>query len=132
MHATTSRRMTRQRQIILDVLRQLTCHPTADELHQLVRKHLPQISIATVYRNLELLASEGLVLKLDLGGTQRRFDGTTENHYHIRCSVCGRVDDVPMEPIHIIEERVTGCSGYKVVSHRIEFSGICPDCAGKV
>jgi Fur family ferric uptake transcriptional regulator len=123
-----SRRMTQQRRVILEELKRVTCHPTAEELHRLVRKRLPKISIATVYRNLEILSDAGLVWKMDVSGTQRRFDGTTENHYHIRCRRCGRVEDVDIEPLKIIEEAAKRLCGYKVLSHRVELTGICPDC----
>ncbi|HTY22438.1 MAG TPA: transcriptional repressor [Desulfomonilaceae bacterium] len=123
--------MTQQRRVILEELNKLTSHPTAEELHRIVRNRLPKISIATVYRNLEILSAEGEVLKLEVAGTQRRFDGTTDNHYHIRCSVCGRVDDVHMALVDDIEETAQKNSGYGVLSHRIEFTGICPDCTGK-
>jgi Fur family transcriptional regulator, ferric uptake regulator len=129
MYSSNSRRMTEQRRVILEELRKVTCHPTADQLHQMVRKRLPKISIATIYRNLEILSEEGLVLKMDVAGTQRRFDGTPENHYHIRCSQCGRVDDIDFEPMSSIEEKVGESSGYKVLSHTMEFAGICPECA---
>jgi Fur family ferric uptake transcriptional regulator len=115
--------------VILEELKKLTCHPTAEELHRLVREKLPRISIATVYRNLEMLSDEGMVLKLNVAGTQRRFDGTTANHYHIRCSVCGRVDDVHMGVLPVIEETAKRFTGYTVLSHRVEFTGICPACA---
>lgn len=125
------RRMTQQRKVILEELHKLTSHPTADDLHRIVRNRLPKISIATVYRNLELLSDEGQVLKMDVAGTQRRFDGNTENHYHIRCSVCGRVDDVHMELVSGLQETAQKRCGYRVISHRIEFTGICPECSGR-
>ena len=130
MNSNPPRRMTRQRRVILEELKKVTSHPTAEDLHHLVRKRLPRISIATVYRNLEILSSEGMVLKMDLAGAQRRFDGTPENHYHIRCHKCGRVDDVHMEPIPMIEETVQRFCGYRVESHWMEFTGICPHCNG--
>lgn len=130
MNSKPLRRMTQQRRVILEELKKVTSHPTAEDLHYMVRKRLPKISIATVYRNLEILSSDGLVLKMDLVGAQRRFDGTPENHYHIRCSKCGRVDDVHIEPIPMIEETVQRFCGYRVESHWMEFTGICPDCNG--
>jgi len=130
MNSKPPRRMTEQRRTILEELGKLTCHPTADELHMLVRNRLPKISIATVYRNLEILSEDGLIWKMDVAGTQRRFDATTKNHYHIRCNVCGRVDDVHMQPIDTIEHEAEEISGYQVLTHRVEFAGICPDCAG--
>ena len=129
MNSNGSRRMTKQRKVILEELKKVTSHPTADLLHQMVRKRLPGISIATVYRNLEILSAEGLVLKMDVAGTQRRFDGTPENHYHIRCAHCGRVDDVHIEPMWSIEEAAGKSCGYRVLSHTVEFTGICPECA---
>jgi Fur family transcriptional regulator, ferric uptake regulator len=129
MNSNGSRRMTKQRKVILEELKKVTSHPTADQLHQMVRKRLPQISIATVYRNLEILSEEGLVLKMDVAGTQRRFDGTPENHYHIRCSMCGKVDDVHIGLVASLEETAGKSSGYRVLSHTVEFTGICPECA---
>jgi Fur family ferric uptake transcriptional regulator len=124
-----ARRRTIQRETILEELRKVTSHPTADELHQMVREKLPGISIATVYRNLEILADQGKVLKLDVAGKRRRFDGSAENHYHIRCSKCGRVDDVHMDLMHVLEESAAQSCGYKIQAHNVEFTGICPECA---
>jgi Fur family ferric uptake transcriptional regulator len=121
-------RMTTQRQVILEELKKLKTHPTAGELCQIVRERLPRISLGTVYRNLEILARQGMIQKLDLGGTEMRFDGTVENHYHLRCLNCGRVADVEMEVLGGLENRVTGQAGYEVFSHRLEFVGLCPDC----
>jgi Fur family transcriptional regulator, ferric uptake regulator len=128
MDSTSSRRMTQQRRVILEELNKLTCHPTAEELHRIVRERLPNISIATVYRNLELLSEEGMIWKMNVAGPQRRFDATTANHYHIRCSVCGRVDDLHMEVMPSIEQAARKSTGYTVLSHTVEFSGICPTC----
>ena len=130
MDPAQSRRMTQQRRVILEELNKLTCHPTAEELHRIVRERLPKISIATVYRNLELLSDEGMIWKMNVGGAQRRFDATTANHYHIRCSVCGRVDDLHMAVVPSIEEAARRSSGYDVLSHTVEFTGICPTCRG--
>ncbi len=124
-----SRRMTKQRKIILEELRKVTSHPTANQLHQMVRKRLPGISIATVYRNLETLTDEGEIMKLGVAGTQRRFDGNSLNHYHIRCTRCGRVDDVHMDLVASLEQAAERSCGYRIQSHNVEFTGICPECA---
>ncbi|MFC1715463.1 transcriptional repressor, partial [Candidatus Poribacteria bacterium] len=95
--------MTRQRQVILEELRNASFHPTADEVYRRVRKRLPRISLGTVYRNLETLSKAGIVKKLELGGARKRFDGYSEDHYHVRCTGCGRLEDVPLKPIPGIE-----------------------------
>ncbi len=125
------RRMTNQRRAILEELKRLRTHPTAEDLHQLVRQRLPKISMATVYRNLEILSSEGLAQKMDSVGLQRRFDGDISIHYHVRCIACGRVEDVDLDPLPDIEQSITERCSYAVLSHRLEFIGLCPDCLAK-
>ncbi|WP_041286382.1 Fur family transcriptional regulator [Desulfomonile tiedjei] len=120
--------MTEQRRIILEELRKLRTHPTANEVYEIVRRRLPRISLGTVYRNLEILSETGMILKLEMAGTQKRFDGKTENHYHVRCLGCGRVDDVAIEPISLIDSALDGVSDYRIVWHRLEFMGFCPKC----
>ena len=86
-----------QRQTICEELCKLTSHPTADELYDIVKKRMPQISLGTVYRNLEQLAECGVILKLETAGRQKRFDGNPAPHHHIRCKVCGAVRDLHHE-----------------------------------
>lgn len=121
-------RMTRQRRIILEELKNLHSHPTADEVYETVRKRMPRISLGTVYRNLEILSQWGLAQKLDLAGARRRFDGSTEAHYHVRCLGCGQIEDVPGEPLQNLEESVRGNTDFEIIGHRLNFLGFCPSC----
>jgi len=129
MEQLTNMRLTTQRQIILEELGKVTSHPTANEVYDMVRKRLPRIGLGTVYRNLELMAESGIILKIEVGGTQKRFDATVEDHYHIRCSSCGKVDDIDIAVQNQINETASACSNYKVLGHHIEFSGICEECS---
>src|SRR2546428_12786327 len=87
-------RLTRPRRLILDVVRATDVHPTAVFVYQRVRRRLPRVSLATVYRNLRMLAAEGfLAERTDAGGL--RFDGNTGLHDHFTCLACGRLYDVP-------------------------------------
>lgn len=130
-HAVKKFRSTKPRQVILEELRKVTSHPTADEIYQMVRKRLPRVSLGTVYRNLETMSDSGMILKLEIAGTQRRYDATTSNHYHLRCTSCGRVDDLPVKNIPGIEEEAKKASSYRITGHRLEFQGICPACEMK-
>ena len=121
-------RLTTQRQIILEELAKVKTHPTASELYDMVRKRLPRIGLGTVYRNLELMAENGMILKLEVGGTQKRFDATTDNHYHIRCTNCGKVNDIDTPVLNDLVREAAASSAYKVLSHHVEFSGVCPEC----
>lgn len=121
-------RNTRQRQIILEELKKVKTHPTADEVYEMVRMRLPNISLGTVYRNLEILSGQGQIQKLEFGRTQKRFDGTPENHYHFRCEECGKIFDIPAEEIGNLDNLLSGDSGFEVHGHNLELFGVCPGC----
>ena len=124
-------RLTTQRQIILEELSKVKTHPTASELYDMVRKRLPRIGLGTVYRNLELMAESGMILKIEVGGTQKRFDATTDEHYHIRCSCCGKVDDIDVPVVKALVAEAAANSAYRIQGHHVEFTGICSDCQKK-
>jgi Fur family transcriptional regulator, ferric uptake regulator len=128
MDTTRLQRNTRQRQVILEELRNLTSHPTAAALYDVVRRRLPKISLGTVYRNLELLTRAGMIQKLDLAGVEARFDGQLAQHDHVRCVQCGRVDDVSAPPLDLFEGAANDWSDYQILGHRLEFFGLCPQC----
>jgi len=120
---------TSQRRIIIEELKKLDTHPTADELYAIVRKRLPQISLGTVYRNLELLAEAGMIQKLELSGRQKRFDGRPEAHFHMRCRNCGGVVDVCDSGLTEIDHELEDLLGrLQIESYHLELSGLCPQC----
>jgi len=121
-------RMTRQREVILKELRKVDTHPSVDEVYEMVRKHLPRISLGTVYRNLEILSEHGEIQKLELGCTLKRFDGIAENHYHIRCIECDRVVDAPADFNVAGHHDLKNATDFKIIGHKLVFIGICPDC----
>lgn len=121
-------RMTRQRQVILEELRQVNTHPSADEIYEMVRKRLPRISLGTVYRNLEILSESGEIQKVELGSNLKRFDGFAHLHYHIRCVRCDRLVDAPAHINLDIEDRLQSETDFQILGHKLEFSGLCPDC----
>ena len=131
MGANQPQRNTRQRQVILEELQKLTSHPTAVALYDIVRRRLPKISLGTVYRNLELLARAGMILRLDFAGGEARFDGNLAPHDHLRCLQCGRVDDLSACPLDLSEGAANDWGGYEILGHRLEFFGLCPRCRGK-
>jgi Fur family ferric uptake transcriptional regulator len=121
-------RKTRQRQVILEELQAVTSHPTAVQLHKLVQRRLPRVSLGTVYRNLDLLARLGLIEKKEHSGGEARFDANTAPHDHLRCMYCGRVDDVMSPPLDLPRPEEDDLRGYQLIGHRLEFIGICPRC----
>ena len=123
--------MTQQRRIILEEIKKLHTHPSADELYSIVRRRLPRVSLGTVYRNLEVLSDLGEIQTLELSGSLKRYDWDTKKHYHIRCNCCNRVDDAPIAPLNRLENELYGATVFQIIGHNLEFIGLCPDCSKK-
>ncbi|MBW2029667.1 MAG: transcriptional repressor [Deltaproteobacteria bacterium] len=127
--------MTPQRKVILEEVCKEGEHLTADEIYDRVRKRLPRISMGTVYRNLDLMASQGLIRKLQPDYPQMRFDGNTRDHYHLLCMRCGRISDAPVahsdNALEILEGTLGNLTRYGIFGHKLEFIGLCPECMEK-
>jgi Fur family ferric uptake transcriptional regulator len=123
-------RMTQSRKAILSALSASELHPTADDVYSIVRGKLPKISLWTVYRKLDLLAKHGFIRALATAGEPRRYDGMLEEHHHIRCDVCGRIDDVTLGHTEPFEELVVDGAGYEVHGYTLCFTGVCRECNG--
>lgn len=121
-------RNSRQRNIILEELKKLKTHPTADTIFEIVRRKIPKISFGTVYRNLNLLREQNQILELTSGRYSCRYDGNTNNHYHFVCKICGKVFDLDISLIKNLEKQIEKKSGFFVDNHRLEFYGKCKNC----
>jgi len=121
-------RQSRQRDVVLEVVRSTMDHPTAEWVHRQARRRLPRISLGTVYRNLKRLAEEGTIREIHTGGHPGRFDGNTGRHYHIRCLGCGRVNDLPMSVDTRLEDEAARAMNYRILGHQVEIHGLCPLC----
>ncbi len=132
-------RITHQRKVILEELKNLGNHPTVDEVYIAVKKRLPKISMSTVYRGLEVLSKNGYIKKLETIDTQKRFDDNVTSHYHFYCTNCGNIKDAPIKPENLGKlqkeigeiEKIMEDSGYKVDGYTLEFFGVCKDCDEK-
>lgn len=123
-----NRRVTKQREAILKILRDNRYHPSADQIYDAVRKEIPNISKGTVYRNLQILREDGAISELNLNATLSRYEEKQDKHYHFRCEQCGRVFDLD-EPVNTeIEKKIAERTGFRVSSHQTEFWGLCRDC----
>lgn len=121
-------RFTPQRQAILEFLLGTDTHPTADEIYHHVKAKFPGVSLGTIYNTLNMLKEHGHILELSYGDMSSRFDGNPKNHYHVACSECGCVVDFH-RPLIEMEKEVEERTGFKVLGHRVEFYGVCPECA---
>ena len=117
-----------QRDLILKHVEESCDHPTADMVYERVRNELPNISLGTVYRNLNLLSEMGKIKKIIMPGSSDRFDKTLKSHSHIYCN---KVDDVMIAKINEIDDFVSNQTGYEIISHDIVFIGICNSCKNR-
>ena len=121
-------RRTRQRELVLAIVRSTMDHPTADWVYRQARRRLPRISLGTVYRNLNRLAADGLIREIHAGPHGTRFDGNTGDHHHVRCVECGRVNDLPLSVDTRREEAAARALNYRILGHHVEVQGLCPQC----
>lgn len=121
------RRYSRQRELILNCVKNTREHPTPDMVYQTLMPVCPNLSRGTVYRNLNLLAEEGVIERLPF--PIERFDGRTDPHPHFVCQSCGSVTDLEMDSQKEWDDEVQRKTGHIVQRHATYFYGICACCA---
>ena len=125
-----NRRNTVQRQLVAETILNLD-HPNAEQVYEEIVKNHPHVSKATVYRNLNLLAEQQEIGKIETSEGAARFDFRTQPHYHLRCRKCGRLFDAEIPVFEHLEENLRNTGGFTVEKHIVEFIGICSDCKYK-
>lgn len=121
----------RQRESIKEYLNSSCEHPTADMVYMSVRQEFPNISLGTVYRNLNLLADLGEAIKITTPNGGDRFDGRTAPHYHFCCTKCGNVIDLDLKELTHVNEAANENFDGIIESHSMMFYGTCSDCIKK-
>ena len=124
----TSARKTRQLSLIWQAIKDDKSHPTADQIYARVRRKLPNISLGTVYRNLQKLVGSKKLQVLMLGRSQH-FDPLVQRHQHFICEVCDRVFDVLVDAQREIRPAKLPEEGFTVTSHQLAFYGTCKTCS---
>lgn len=124
-------RNTKQRKLVLDAVRARCDHPNAEQIYQDVRAIEPKISRGTVYRNLSILIQNGEVLHVKVPKAERFEGHRLDPHYHLLCTGCGAVADVPLTYYPDFDKEVSARTGYVIERHRTLFEGLCPDCQKK-
>ena len=122
------KRNTIQRLLVLEAVNKLQCHATADEIYRTIVKEHPNISRATVYRNLNSLSESGDIRKREIPGGPDRFDHICDDHCHVKCEKCGRLFDVDMDYVVGLEKNIKNDHGFTFTGYDIIFRGVCPDC----
>lgn len=122
----TRKRRSAQRDLIYHYVKSVDCHPTAEMVYQALKDDSPGLSRGTVYRNLGILAQEGLLIRMPF--PVERYDGNTVPHAHLICQHCGFVTDLSLDYESRLDEAVTRLYGCRIARHECYFYGQCAAC----
>ena len=124
-------RITPQRLAILRVLADSKGHPSVEQIYTRVKSDFPTTSLATVYKNISLMKSLGEVLELGFSDDSNRYDGNRPYpHPHLVCTDCKKIIDPDLSMLHDLTRELVEETGFHILSHRMDFFGICPECQG--
>ncbi len=122
----SGKRYSRQRELIYEALMGTDQHPTAEMVYHWLKPENPTLSLGTVYRNLNLLAEEGSITRMDF--PVERYDANTRPHPHFCCRVCGRVYDLDLPYDASLDQAALEASGHDIERHEQIFYGSCVNC----
>jgi Fur family peroxide stress response transcriptional regulator len=120
--------LTKQREVVLQVIRDARAHLTANEVFSAAKDMLPSISFATVYNSLRYLKDAGHIAEIQFGNGASRFDRMTHRHDHAICTKCGKLVDIEMEHPEELLKKAAKYSKFKPESLEFTLRGVCPDC----
>ena len=122
-------KLTPQRLAIIRILSKSENHPSVEDIYSQLLRRFPGISQATVYRNIMLIKSLGEVLEIGFAGGSNRYDGRKPYpHPHVICLKCNKIVDPDLVSLHDMTKEIADESGFEVVTYRLDFFGICPEC----
>ena len=123
-------RYSKQRETILAAVKSSYDHPTAEEVYELVKTEIPNISLGTVYRNLNALSDQGEIKRIKIANSSDHFDSTLNYHHHAYCDICHNIFDIKIKDEFnfdnlLIEDK------FQILEVNICFTGICNDCQNR-
>ena len=121
-------RMTPQRMQILSILNNSACHLTPLEIYQQAKEVMPGITEATVYRTLNFLYEQGLVLAAHVGYGQIVYEIADREHHHLICRQCGQATEINHDLLANLYQQFQSDTGYQIDSMHVTFFGLCPNC----
>jgi Fe2+ or Zn2+ uptake regulation protein len=129
MGQVTQKKLTKQREAVLKIIRQSEQHLTANEVYDRAKQFLPSISFATVYNSLRFLKDAGYIAEVEFAGGASRFDKRVERHDHAICIKCGKLIDIDLEIPEKLVDMAATLSNFKPHFIEVTLRGLCPDCA---
>lgn len=127
IHKSSTPRITTQQQAIYQLIKKAGLHHSVEQIYAEIRRVMPRISMATVYRNLEKLSDQNMIGKVVIRG-KYYFERQTDKHYHVVCLSCNQVDNLDSLPASDIESFFSRSTNYKLISHELVLYGLCDTC----
>jgi len=125
-------RITPQRLAIVRILAESENHPSVENIHEQVKKDFPTMSLATVYKNVDLIKALGEVLELGFPDGSNRYDGKNPHpHPHVICIRCKKIFDPDLESLDEMQKEVASETRFKILYHRLDFFGLCSSCSSE-
>lgn len=124
-------KVTPQRLAVYSVLAESKEHPSAEMIYNKLSPLYPTMSLATVYKTLEILVDANIIQEINVGENSFRYDARTNPHPHVTCISCNRVDDIEEGLFNDIDERIASNTNYSIQKHQLYFFGHCPECKSK-
>lgn len=121
-------RYSKQKEEVLKIVLESCNHPDTKDIYKIVKKRIPNISLGTVYRNLNNLSKEGIIKKISLENGNDRYDKTLMNHNHVTCIKCGKICDVSVSLKTSEIVKIENETGFKITDSNFNINGICKDC----
>jgi len=118
----------KQREALMRILKNTKSHPSAEWLHTELKKEFPNVSLATVYRNLNLLLLENQIIRLDVGSGTEHYDACCDTHYHLACKGCGAIIDITLPPFSELNRQTEELNNVLIEEHSLIFYGMCQKC----
>lgn len=124
-------RYSKQRELILNTVLHNRIHPTAENVYKLLKNDYPDLSLGTVYRNLNCLAKNNMLKKINVPDGSDRFDGTLSQHQHLICRKCGNVYDIDINEMNLLKSNIMKNTGFEIDIDTLAFEGVCKECSEK-
>ena len=124
-------KLTPQRIAVYKYLKSTKEHPSAETIYKALQEDYPTMSLATVYKALKTLVEVELIQEINVGEGNFRYDGNSNDHCHVQCLACGKVDDLDNLDYNHLNEEAQKHSSYRILSNKMYFYGICEECQNK-
>ena len=124
-------RYSSQRERVYEAIKGVNRHLSAEEVYLEVNKQEPKIGMATVYRNLNFLVENNLIVKLHVQDQQHLYDGNADKHYHLQCQECLKYYDIPITYMEQLDSKIEALCQFEIEGHNLTFKGTCAECLNK-